>query len=225
MRGFLSEHRISLLCTGGAICVCVRNLEEQEVSWSRIFISLRWHLQLIFVLCLSLLISSHNPLGPSRVPHALWVSLYLFCGPLRGRGDFLLLPHAILRLWEVQEAVSGLWLAHLAAFPPVMLSLCGLEGAALGPYLAWVPSDWASSRPTCCHPSPPSRGSVAEWIASRGPSMLLQPGETPVSPGGELPSSQAVFSVCGITVGFCTSSLFFLYTLSSGSFQNLFWNL
>ena len=41
---------------------------------------------------------THNPLGPSRVPHALWVSLYLFCGPLRGRGDFLLLPHAILRL-------------------------------------------------------------------------------------------------------------------------------
>lgn len=48
--------------------------------------------------CLSLLISSLTPLGTSRFPHVLWVSLYLFCGPLRGRGDFLLLPQAILRL-------------------------------------------------------------------------------------------------------------------------------
>lgn len=106
----------------------------------RTFILLRWHLLLIFVFCLSLLISSHTALGTSRFPHELWFSLYLFCGPLRGGGDFLLLPHAIRRLWEVQEAVSGLWPTHRSAFPPVILSLCCLEGAALGPYLTWAPA-------------------------------------------------------------------------------------
>ena len=172
----------------------------------RIFISPRWHLLLIFVFCLSLLISSHSPLGTSRFPHALWFSLSLFCGPLRGGGASLLLPHAIRRLWEVLEAVPGLWPTHHTAFPPITLSLCRLEGAALGPYLTWALSVFSS---TPCLPSPPSWGSGTEWIASCGPSVLLQPGDTPVSPGGELPSSQADLSVCGITVGFCISSLFF----------------
>ena len=88
-----------------------------------------------------------------------------------------------------------------------MLSDCCHGGAALRLHLTWEASPWIPSwlRVFTSHtPSPLiSQLGLCGWIASYGPSALLQPGETPAGPGGELPTLQAFFPTCGITVGFC----------------------
>lgn len=62
---------------GWHLCVC-RNLVEGEI-WFMTFISLRWHLLLMFVICL------RSPVTYSIRPlQVLWFSLSHFCGPVGG---------------------------------------------------------------------------------------------------------------------------------------------
>lgn len=164
--------------------------------------------------CLSLLISSLTALGTSRF-HALFRSLYLFCGPLRqGRLRLLHSGHSEA-LRGVREAVSGLCAYTVLPSLLFVLPLCVVSREQLldltspGAPVTGVFSSHMLS------PLTSQRGAVASGFASRGPSMLLQPGETPVSPGeGSCPalrqSSRFVASLLASispTFSFCTLSL------------------
>lgn len=179
------------------------NLVEGEIFWFMTFISLRWHLLLMFVICLILSVTYY--LSSLQV---LWFFLSHFCGPVGGARKLC----CILRHWEPGEAVSGLLVCCLSVV---------IWGAPLRPYLTWEASSQIPNLLIIivCSLHLPV-GTLANWIASFWLSALLQPVEIPASLVGNFPSPQASFPIDGIYFG-----LWCPYTQSSGSFQNLFWNI
>lgn len=156
----------------------------------------------MFVFSLPLAVSLHSLPGAST----LVLCQPLLC-PSCGQGRLAAAPSGQSEALGGSGAVWGLWPTKHAATSPVMLSLCCHAGAALGPHLPWKvalgsPVTEGLLATTLHHPSAPGRGSGAGWLASCDPLPSPQPGATPASPGGGLPTQQAFFPICDITVGF-----------------------
>lgn len=193
-----------------------------------IFVSLRWHLLLMFVFCLwsSVHMLYLEPAGSLTHSGSLSTA---FVALLGAKETFCC---SLMAFWGFGRFKSLSQDSGQHSMLPPLLSCC--QAVVMGEQLSdftspgkqdlGSPVGWESSHPTLHHLSSPSRGSVA-GLLPMDPLPSSSMGRLQQAQVGSCPPFRYSLQFVALLLASAVANLFFPWTLSLGSFQNVFWKI